>query len=337
MIQTTSDSDHPRVSVLLPTHDRPETLRHAIASLQAQTVQDFEILVVGDGCADPTRELMASIQDPRVRWFDLPKAPGFGYGNRNTALEEARGDFMAYMAHDDLAMPDHLERLLRYFEDPEVILAYSRPLWVDPQGHFFPSYFSLEDPVVLTRFLRREFNLMPACCVVYRLDATRRQLRWDDQLTKAGDWDLWIRILQSGSDKELQSVLRFHPFPTTFHFQADWRQARREAVPDSEAWAELQRQGRFPAQLQLAGAPELLQELVLHRLLEEGVSWIAEVREASVRAIDLRYGWVNEIAITQLERAERLRGELDRTKSQLKTLKESIKQNKPSHRRWWPF
>ncbi len=63
-------------TVVIPTYDHGPTLRYAVQSALAQTVADLEVLVVGDGVPDVTRELMAELTaaDPRVRWFDNAKA-----------------------------------------------------------------------------------------------------------------------------------------------------------------------------------------------------------------------------------------------------------------------
>ena len=70
----------PRFTVLMPTHYRPDVIGFAIQSVLNQTETDFELFIVGDGAWPETSAVVHRFTDPRIRWFDLPKAPGYGYG-----------------------------------------------------------------------------------------------------------------------------------------------------------------------------------------------------------------------------------------------------------------
>jgi GT2 family glycosyltransferase len=99
----------PRVSVIIATYNWSSVLPYAIRSVLAQTMPDFELLVVGDGCTDDTEHVVTTMGDSRIRWINLPSNTGHQSGPNNRGLQEARGDFIAYLGHDDLWLPHHLE------------------------------------------------------------------------------------------------------------------------------------------------------------------------------------------------------------------------------------
>ena len=142
----------PRFSVLIPTHNRSALLRLAISSVLSQTETDFELLVVGDGCTDDTADVVASFDDARIRWLDLPKAPHFGYANRNVALRLAAGAYIAFVTDDDLVFPDHLALLAATLEESGAEWVYNRPLWVTTDGLVVPFASNLLNADELDRY-----------------------------------------------------------------------------------------------------------------------------------------------------------------------------------------
>ncbi len=209
----------PKFSLLMPTYNRADIISYAIESALNQTEKSFELLIVGDGCTDNTSQVVKKyLKDKRVKWFDFPKAPGFGYANRNKALRESKGKYIGFIAHDDILFPDHLEILAKQLEDKSVDIVYTRPLWVDPSGKIFPSPFNLENKEILKIFLNTT-NGIPASCFAYRREYFKKVGYWNEKLLKNADWDLWKRIIKAGKNKKF----KFDPRPTTFHFKAIWR------------------------------------------------------------------------------------------------------------------
>lgn len=76
----------PRVTVIIPTYNWSTVLPHAIGSALDQTLYDFELLVIGDGCTDDTEHVVTGIKDPRVRWINLPSNTGHQSGPNNRRL-----------------------------------------------------------------------------------------------------------------------------------------------------------------------------------------------------------------------------------------------------------
>lgn len=99
--------------MLIPTHDHGPTLRHAVASALGQTVDDLQVVIVGDGmppaAAAVAREVAAS--DPRVSLRELEKGERHGEGHRHLVLGESEARHVFYLADDDLWFPEHVETL----------------------------------------------------------------------------------------------------------------------------------------------------------------------------------------------------------------------------------
>src|SRR5688572_19976940 len=89
-LQVACMGDVPRVSVVVPTYNRLELLRETVASVQAQTYLDWEMIVVDDGSTDGTTAWLRGVGDPRVSVLQLPHTGNLGHvRNRGNAL--ARG------------------------------------------------------------------------------------------------------------------------------------------------------------------------------------------------------------------------------------------------------
>lgn len=105
----TASQTRPRVSVVLPTHNRPKLLAEALASIEAQTYPDWEVIVVDDG-SEPPAEISAATQRPeRVRVLRHSTAQG-GAAAKTAGMALARGDIITFLDDDDLYAPEFLAR-----------------------------------------------------------------------------------------------------------------------------------------------------------------------------------------------------------------------------------
>lgn len=126
----------PRVTIVTSTYNWPAALRLAIATVLEQTYEDFEYLVVGDHCTDSTEQAVSSYADPRIRWINLEGHQGNQSNVNKVALAQARGELIAYLNHDDLWLPNHLEDLVALFDtSPDLNIANSLCLSISPPPH----------------------------------------------------------------------------------------------------------------------------------------------------------------------------------------------------------
>ena len=135
----------PSVTVLIATYNKAAALRHSIESVLWQTFRDFELLVIGDGCTDDSAEVVAAIGDPRVHWLNLPANTGYQSAPHNEGLRRAQGGYIAYLNHDDIWLPNHLQVLVERLEATGADYAYSVLEWVLGSGDGYADIPSFPD------------------------------------------------------------------------------------------------------------------------------------------------------------------------------------------------
>jgi glycosyltransferase involved in cell wall biosynthesis len=116
----------PRVSVLIPTFEQAHFIRRALDSLIAQSLPDWEAVIVDDGSLDHTLEAVAPwLADPRIRYLRLAHNTGLGVA-LNTALAQSHAPLVAYLPSDDVYHRRHLEQLAACLDGaPAAVLAYA--------------------------------------------------------------------------------------------------------------------------------------------------------------------------------------------------------------------
>jgi len=117
-------------------HNSAAFIQSALTSLSSQTETDWELLVTDDGSTDDTAAILeaASRADPRIRLFrhETPKGPAAA---RNTALREARGEWLTILDSDDTFTPDRLERMVKTAEGRELDVLADNLVLVDFDTH----------------------------------------------------------------------------------------------------------------------------------------------------------------------------------------------------------
>ena len=126
--------DPPIVSVITSTYNRANVLRFTIESLRAQTIADWEMIIVGDACTDDTEDVVNSFGDPRIRFVNRPVNAGEQATPNNDGVRMARGRYLAFLNHDDVWTPGHLRTSIDTLEASRADLVWSVAVMIGPHG-----------------------------------------------------------------------------------------------------------------------------------------------------------------------------------------------------------
>ncbi len=183
------------LSVVLPTHNRPERLERAARSVLAQEGAELELLIVDDASSDRTPEVTESLaDDPRVRVLCNPESLGPG-GSRNRGIAAARGDLLGFCDDDDAWLPGAASVVLERFDtDTEVGVVTS---WHRVVHDRTGRTALFKGPLTYGADHLLWFDLVAIPFGVIRRAMFPDDLAVDAGLRSCEDWDLWLRCAQT--------------------------------------------------------------------------------------------------------------------------------------------
>jgi glycosyltransferase involved in cell wall biosynthesis len=194
----------PEITVVIPTHARPELLARAIRSVLAQTVAAIEVVVVLDGEDPATTRVLERFSDDRIRHITLERNSGGGRA-RNAGVSEARGEWIAFLDDDDEFLPHKLELQLAAAkkERGAALVVCQTVAHNEKSNQLWPARFpgegeSISEYLFCRRKLRQgEAFLQTSTYFVSRELAMRVPFRTD--LARHQDWDWLLRMEAAGA------------------------------------------------------------------------------------------------------------------------------------------
>ena len=209
-----------QVSIVVPTFNRMAWLPQAIESVQAQTLPDWELLLVDDGSTDETARWVRRLTEPRLRYLHRAHTASIA-ATRNAGVREAQGEWIAFLDSDDRWRPDKLARqLARLREVPGARWCYGKYQMIDAGGHPIPqpsgSPWHPFEGMFVDRLLTTEAAVLNQTLVVEA--ALARDLPFDERLPLAEDYDFVLRLAATTPGCVVDDVLAeitIHPARTT--------------------------------------------------------------------------------------------------------------------------
>ncbi len=197
---------NPKVSIIIPTYNRPESIVRTIRSILNRTYKNFEIIVIDDSPNDKTEKVIKSFNDSRIKYIhnrertNLPKA-------RNQGVRESSGDskYIAFLDDDDEFLPRFLEETVKILEETEVDVVIPSAEIRTKEGEKIGSL----------RCRGKEFwrQRVGNGCVIRKRIFTEENF-WYDERKVLDDVDFALRVLKNHKWKCIPEILWiYYPYP----------------------------------------------------------------------------------------------------------------------------
>jgi glycosyltransferase involved in cell wall biosynthesis len=197
---------HPKVSVIIPTHNRVNSLTAAVNSVLSQTFQDFELIIVNDASTDETNNYLTQLveSDTRIKFISNTTSLG-GSQSRNSGIYASHGEWLAFLDDDDIWLPEKLEKQLNALEAEPNSVACSANYRVN-----YPLKIKkiVNTPQNVTLDALLKANVLGGASVcMCQADLLKSIGGFDGKLKSAQDWDVWVRLREVGFIISVPEVL----------------------------------------------------------------------------------------------------------------------------------
>lgn len=202
-----TDQNRPLVSVCIPVFNGERYIKQAIESVMAQSLTDWELVILDNSSSDNTAGIVKTYSDPRIRLI----VNDHNYGieaNWNKALSEARGRYIKLLPSDDYLLPDCLEEQVEVFNHPgneTVVLVCGGRNIVDQSGNYlifrtFPGKDGfINGDTAIKKLVRAGTNLLgEPGAILFKHEITEKAGQFDGSQIYVIDVDFWSRILFLG-------------------------------------------------------------------------------------------------------------------------------------------
>ena len=223
----------PRISIVIPTYNRPTEVVKAVRAIQAQNFSAWELVIVNNGCTDNTEAVLTEVAagDARIRIETIPRTRATAARNHGIRCTKPTSEYVMLHDDDDWLFPGVLEKLLRKADErPDAVLAYGLSLNCDDSG--------ASDETLATAYAASRLSVAESgrvhwlkpdaddtfgnvaiwspiatfAQVLMRRSALEQNGLLIDNFGIADDWDFWIRMSMLGPFARLNELVLYRRF-----------------------------------------------------------------------------------------------------------------------------
>lgn len=208
------------VSIIMPSYNTANYIEASIESVQHQTYENWELIIVDDCSTDTTDEVVRPfLSDRRIRYLKNEKNSGAAI-SRNCALREAKGKWIAFLDSDDLWMPEKLEKQVAFMEQNGYHFSYTNYEEINMAGE--KTGVRVTGPKKITK--TGMFNYCWPGCLTVMYDAESVGLVQIADIKKNNDYAMWLKVCRKTDCYLLNEYL------------AQYRKGRNGSVSSHGVW-----------------------------------------------------------------------------------------------------
>ncbi len=179
------------VSVIVPVFNCEKFIKETIESVLSQTYSNIEIVLVDDCSKDNSKNIISSFEDERVRYFLQEKNMGAGVA-RNRALEEAKGQYVAFLDADDLWEKDKIEKQLKVLEENKAWFSYTGAFVINEDGTFTKKVRKVKSKCSYRKLLKNTMIITSSVLIDRTISGDFRM----SEIRSGQDYATWLMLLR---------------------------------------------------------------------------------------------------------------------------------------------